>query len=119
MNFGIYKHRYREHNDMILIFDDFLEEYFFECHLGLDLCELIEDNSSFLTTVTEHALEKNYIAMEDETELLFDEKVNKYIKCVLIKRNKILERAKLYNKEKEYTKLLDEIYEKFYVLMED
>ena len=60
----------------------------------------------------------SYILIEDK-DVLFDEDINKYIKKVFEKSEEILERAKLYDKEKEYEEIINCTREQYGIIMEN
>ena len=82
----------------------------------INLSRLYKGYKSYLFTHTDDVFE-DYILIEDK-DVLFDEEINKYIKKVFEKSNEILERAKLYDKEKEYEEIINCTREQYGIIME-
>lgn len=83
----------------------------------INLSKLYKGYKSYLFSHTDDVFE-SYILIEDK-DVLFDEDINKYIKKVFEKSKEILERAKLYDKEKEYEEIINCTREQYGIIMED
>lgn len=105
------------------VYAKFYEDYFLVSRTSkyrmycINLSKLYKGNKSYLFSHTDDVFE-NYNLIEDK-DVLFDEEIGKYIKKVFEKSDEILERAKLYDKEKEYKEIIDCTKEQYGILMED
>lgn len=112
MDVFVYKDYYFEYD----VFYIFSSDYHYHL-LGINLTKLYNNQKSYLISATDNVIDRKMIDVDDK-DILFDENISKYIKTLFYKYDEILERAKIYNKEKEYKEILDIIKEKYGTLDE-
>lgn len=83
---------------------------------GVNLETLFKGEKAYLIQLTDDALCFSYDLIADEVEILFNNDVNKYIKCALEKEEVIMERAALYKKQEFYKEIFKELKNKYGVL---
>lgn len=101
---------YKDFNDSYILVGDNIDDYSF---IGIDLNELYDGNKAYMIEVLEEPLLINWEYIEQDENVLFDDNINKYFKCLLLKKEEILERAKLYNLFDKYKYMIDQALKQY------
>lgn len=110
--------------DVCVYKDNILEENFYIIEsspkyelYGINLTKLYNSKKTFLIYTTDIAFEDFYIV--DDKDILFDENISKFFKCLFKKEQEILKRAEIYGLKEKYQEILNNVKKLYGILMEE